>query len=138
MLERERAMRLQAAVSCGQALWSMIGCILESPLHPVLDVSAVDARVGGAFGRRGVQVKCFGCHEQVNPRIPPREALQATPSVRILRALDSGAMMAIACTTPPALPTKTYPSRIVGGANAVTSPSKPNAHLSLSLRLRRH
>src|ERR1700687_3406988 len=42
--------------------------------------------------------KCSGCHEQVNPRIPPREALQGMPSARILRALDSGAMMAVAFT----------------------------------------
>ena len=55
----------------------------------------------GAAAPSGEEVykkKCFSCHEQVNPRIPPREALQAMPSVRILRALDSGAMMAIAFT----------------------------------------
>src|SRR5437588_9370046 len=36
--------------------------------------------------------------------------------------------------TPPALPTKTSPSITVGCANAVTSPSNPNAHLSFSRR----
>ncbi len=38
------------------------------------------------------------CHEQVNERIPPREALQKMPAARILRALDAGAMMAVAFT----------------------------------------
>lgn len=42
--------------------------------------------------------RCAGCHDQVNPRIPYREALQKMPATRILRALDSGAMMAIAFT----------------------------------------
>ena len=41
---------------------------------------------------------CAGCHEQSNPRIPPRDALQKMPAARIVRALDSGAMMAIAFT----------------------------------------
>src|SRR5439155_13409144 len=36
--------------------------------------------------------------------------------------------------TPPALPTNTWPSITVGCANAVTSPSKPNAHFSVSRR----
>jgi polyvinyl alcohol dehydrogenase (cytochrome) len=40
--------------------------------------------------------RCSGCHEQLSPRIPHREALQKMPSERILRALDSGAMMAVA------------------------------------------
>jgi len=44
--------------------------------------------------------RCAACHEQINPRIPYREALQKMPSARILRALDSGAMMAIAFTIP--------------------------------------
>jgi polyvinyl alcohol dehydrogenase (cytochrome) len=42
--------------------------------------------------------RCSGCHEQTNPRIPHREALQRLPSARILRALDSGAMMSVAFT----------------------------------------
>src|ERR1700687_664275 len=49
-------------------------------------------------GEEVYKKKCSACHEQVNPRIPPREALQKMPSARILRALDSGAMMAIAFT----------------------------------------
>src|SRR5205085_4444971 len=49
-------------------------------------------------GEEVYKKKCSGCHEQVNPRIPPRQALQGMPSTRILRALDSGAMMAVAFT----------------------------------------
>src|ERR1700690_4114851 len=42
--------------------------------------------------------RCARCHEQTSPRIPPRQALQQMPSARILRTLDSGAMMAVAFT----------------------------------------
>jgi polyvinyl alcohol dehydrogenase (cytochrome) len=40
--------------------------------------------------------RCSGCHEQTNPRIPPRAALNQMPAERILRALDFGAMMTVA------------------------------------------
>jgi polyvinyl alcohol dehydrogenase (cytochrome) len=53
-----------------------------------------------ASGEAVYQKRCSACHEQINPRIPHREALQKMPSARILRALDSGAMMAIAFTMP--------------------------------------
>jgi polyvinyl alcohol dehydrogenase (cytochrome) len=49
-------------------------------------------------GEAVYQKRCSGCHEQSNDRIPPRDALQKMPSARILRALDSGAMMAVAFT----------------------------------------
>src|SRR5579864_749360 len=49
-------------------------------------------------GEAVYQKRCSGCHEQTSPRIPHREALQRMPSARILRALDSGAMMSIAFT----------------------------------------
>jgi polyvinyl alcohol dehydrogenase (cytochrome) len=54
--------------------------------------------LAASSGEAVYQKRCAGCHEQVNDRIPPREALQKMPSARILRALDSGAMMAIAFT----------------------------------------
>lgn len=41
---------------------------------------------------------CALCHEQVDERIPHRTALQQLPSERIVRALDAGAMLAIAMT----------------------------------------
>ena len=49
-------------------------------------------------GEAVYQKRCSSCHEQVNERIPHREALQKMPSARIVRALDSGAMMSIAFT----------------------------------------
>jgi polyvinyl alcohol dehydrogenase (cytochrome) len=51
-------------------------------------------------GEAVYQKRCAACHEQVTARIPPREALQKMPAARILRALDAGAMMAIAFTIP--------------------------------------
>ena len=41
---------------------------------------------------------CARCHELGNPRIPTRETLQKMPATRILRALNYGAMIAIAYT----------------------------------------
>src|SRR5262245_36295504 len=41
---------------------------------------------------------CAMCHEQVDERIPYRTALQQLPAARIVRALDAGAMLAIAMT----------------------------------------
>ena len=41
---------------------------------------------------------CARCHEVASPRVPPREALQKMPAERIARALDTGAMMAVAFT----------------------------------------
>jgi len=40
--------------------------------------------------------RCATCHEQTNPRIPPRSTLNQMPATRILRALDFGAMMTVA------------------------------------------
>jgi polyvinyl alcohol dehydrogenase (cytochrome) len=65
-------------------------CAIALPWTLVL--AAPDA--GGAV----YQKRCAACHDQTNPRIPPRQALQQMPSARILRALDSGVMMAIAFT----------------------------------------
>jgi polyvinyl alcohol dehydrogenase (cytochrome) len=49
-------------------------------------------------GEEVYQKRCAMCHDQINERIPPRTALQKMPSARILRALDAGAMMAVAFT----------------------------------------
>jgi polyvinyl alcohol dehydrogenase (cytochrome) len=49
-------------------------------------------------GEAVYQAYCARCHEQVNDRIPPRQSLQKMPSAQILRALDAGAMMAVAFT----------------------------------------
>ncbi len=42
--------------------------------------------------------RCAACHDQNNPRIPAREALQRMPASRILRALNYGAMITVAYT----------------------------------------
>jgi len=47
-------------------------------------------------GEEVYKARCSGCHDQVNERVPPKDALQKMPASRIVRALDSGAMMAIA------------------------------------------
>src|SRR6476646_216586 len=49
-------------------------------------------------GRTVYLAHCAQCHEQLNPRVPPRDALQQMPSARIVRALDAGAMLAIGMT----------------------------------------
>jgi polyvinyl alcohol dehydrogenase (cytochrome) len=40
--------------------------------------------------------RCAGCHDQTNPRIPPRAALGQMPAARILSTLDFGVMMTVA------------------------------------------
>ena len=66
-------------------------------LFPLI-IWAAPLMTAAPSGESVYQARCSGCHEQTNDRIPPRDALQKMPSVRILRALDSGAMMAVAFT----------------------------------------
>jgi len=40
--------------------------------------------------------RCAGCHDQTNPRIPPRTTLTQMPAARIMKTLDFGAMMTVA------------------------------------------
>ncbi len=40
--------------------------------------------------------RCAGCHDQVGPRIPHRDALRQMSASRVLRSLDFGAMMSVA------------------------------------------
>jgi polyvinyl alcohol dehydrogenase (cytochrome) len=49
-------------------------------------------------GQELYEKRCSTCHEQRNPRVPYREALQAMPSARIVRALETGVMMAVGFT----------------------------------------
>ncbi len=62
-----------------------------SLLLPVIAAQA-QAPSGEAIYRQ----RCSGCHDQSDSRIPPRATLQKMPAVRILRAMDAGAMMTIA------------------------------------------
>ncbi len=71
---------------------AIIAAVLFSP-QPATAQSAAAGTGAVVYEKR-----CAACHEQTSPRIPHREALRKMPSARILRSLDSGAMMAIAMT----------------------------------------
>jgi polyvinyl alcohol dehydrogenase (cytochrome) len=58
--------------------------------------TAARAQVTGSSGEAVYLKYCASCHDQVSPRIPPREALTKMPAARILRTLDFGLMMSIA------------------------------------------
>src|SRR5262245_36078371 len=49
-----------------------------------------------AAGEAVYKQRCASCHDQTNPRVPPRSSLNQMPAVRILSALDFGAMMTVA------------------------------------------
>jgi polyvinyl alcohol dehydrogenase (cytochrome) len=66
------------------------------PLAATLLAGAASAQTPS--GEVVYKQRCAGCHEQASTRIPPREALQKMPATRIVRALDVGAMMAVAFT----------------------------------------
>src|SRR5690242_21049349 len=70
----------------GLICWAVCQC-----LSPAVAQSQSAPSGEAVFKRR-----CAGCHEQTNPRIPPRQALEQMPASRILRALDFGAMMTVA------------------------------------------
>src|SRR5215468_9313436 len=57
---------------------------------------SVESAIAAPSGEAVYQRRCAGCHEQTNPRIPPRSALQQMPASRILSTLDFGAMMTVA------------------------------------------
>ncbi|PWU08026.1 MAG: cytochrome C oxidase Cbb3 [Terriglobia bacterium] len=61
-------------------------CILPIPAQPAPPPS----------GEAVYQRRCAACHDQTNPRIPPRESLRQMPASRILHTLDFGAMMTVA------------------------------------------
>ena len=73
----------------------MIRCVVV--LQGTLFAAAACAQAPGR-GEAIYRQRCSGCHDQTSPRVPYREALQKMPATRILRTLDSGAMMAIAFT----------------------------------------
>src|ERR1700692_4119795 len=77
-----------------------LACVTFRPVRAavifVLVSLNLSALAAAPSGDEIYKKRCSGCHEQLSPRIPHREALQKMPSARILRALDSGAMMAVA------------------------------------------
>src|SRR5580692_5433046 len=52
--------------------------------------------VAAPSGEAVYKQRCSGCHDQTNPRIPPRTALAQMPAARIMKTLDFGAMMTVA------------------------------------------
>ena len=52
--------------------------------------------LAAATGEEVYNKRCSACHDQTNPRIPPRDSLKKMPSFRILKVLDFGVMMQIA------------------------------------------
>jgi polyvinyl alcohol dehydrogenase (cytochrome) len=78
-------MRLQ-----NPALLMTVGLLAPGLLNTTL--SAAES------GEAVYEQRCARCHDLGNPRIPARETLQRMPATRILRALNYGAMIAIAYT----------------------------------------
>jgi polyvinyl alcohol dehydrogenase (cytochrome) len=66
------------------------------PLLVVLSLVPVTATAGPVSGEVVYRQRCAACHDQTNPRIPPRTALSQMPATAILRALDFGVMMTVA------------------------------------------
>jgi polyvinyl alcohol dehydrogenase (cytochrome) len=62
----------------------------------LLIVSVIPACAQAPSGEAIYKQRCSPCHDQPGSRIPPREALQKMPAVRILRAMNAGAMMTVA------------------------------------------
>jgi polyvinyl alcohol dehydrogenase (cytochrome) len=106
-----------------------LACLFPGVVH------SADTPSGEAVYQR----RCAGCHEQTNPRIPPRSALQQIPASRILHTLDFGAMMTVAYplsrderqavaaylgTTAPAI---AYPERAYCADRSVTVSDKPKS-----------
>ncbi len=58
--------------------------------------SVIAAHAEAPSGEAIYKQRCSGCHDQSGSRIPPRQALQKMPALRILRAMNSGAMMTVA------------------------------------------
>jgi polyvinyl alcohol dehydrogenase (cytochrome) len=58
--------------------------------------AAISTRAQTPSGEAIYKQRCAGCHDQAGSRIPPREALQKMPALRILRAMNAGAMMTVA------------------------------------------
>ncbi len=74
---------LHAALWCAGAAFWLTSPALAQPAAP-------------PTGEAVYAEHCALCHEQVDERIPHRSALQQLPAARIVRALDAGAMLAIA------------------------------------------
>lgn len=59
-------------------------------------LSLFTAVLHAATGEEVYTKRCSACHDQTNPRIPPRDSLKKMPASRILKVLDFGVMMQVA------------------------------------------
>jgi polyvinyl alcohol dehydrogenase (cytochrome) len=66
----------------------------QAPNPNAAPAAAAAAPDGAALYQR----RCASCHDNPTERTPPRQALQAMTSARILRVMDFGAMMTVAYT----------------------------------------
>lgn len=66
--------------------FTVTGCLL----------AALTAQAQAPSGEAIYKQHCAACHDQSGSRIPPRASLQKMPALRILRAMNSGAMMTVA------------------------------------------
>jgi polyvinyl alcohol dehydrogenase (cytochrome) len=71
--------------------WMMRGFFCVLGLSPSFSLSSTNLTAEEVYTKR-----CAGCHDQTNPRIPPRDALKKIPASRILKVLDFGVMMQVA------------------------------------------
>src|SRR5262245_32866565 len=72
--------------------WTRVA--LAGVLMAVASVAAAQSPDGAALYQR----RCAACHDNPTERTPPRQALQAMTSARILRVMDFGAMMTVSYT----------------------------------------
>lgn len=74
-------------------------CLICKP-YSILGLAAVfslfTGLLSGATGEEIYAKRCSACHDQTNPRIPPRDSLKKMPASRILKVLDFGVMMQVA------------------------------------------
>lgn len=67
-----------------------------SVLSAALHLLSAPWAFAAASGEDVYAKRCASCHDQTNPRIPPRDSLMKIPASRILKVLDFGPMMQIA------------------------------------------
>src|SRR5690349_8861900 len=79
--------------------WFCIRCrILALAVLTAAILLSAPAAFAAASGEDVYAKRCASCHDQANPRIPPRDSLMKIPVSRILKVLDFGPMMQIAYT----------------------------------------
>jgi polyvinyl alcohol dehydrogenase (cytochrome) len=118
-LQNRTIAELQNCRSAELQKW--FGCVCFG--FAVLAASA--AHAADPSGEEVYKQHCAACHDQVSPRIPPRESLKALSAARILRSLDFGAMMSIAY--PLKREQRDAVARFLGKSDSDDAPPRENA-----------